>query len=160
MAQGYSVEVVENCAKALGIALPISIKHCMMICNQLRGLSVGKAKCILEDTIKLKKPVPFTKFTNGLGHKPGMAAGRFPVKACTYMLGLLKSAEANAQYKGLSTSDLYVKHISAQQGPGTMRQGRSFRSAKRTHVEIVLEEVKQSRTKKIKEKVESRGKKE
>jgi large subunit ribosomal protein L22 len=148
MAQGYSIEVTENCAKALGVALPISIKHCMMIINQIRGLNIAKAKIILGDTIKMKKAVPFTKFTNGLGHKPGMAAGRYPVKACTYILSILKSAEANAQYKGLSTGDLYIKHMSAHQGPGTMRQGRRFRSAKRAHVEVVLEEVK------------SRGKKE
>ena len=148
MTQGYSIEVTENCAKALGIALPVSIKHCMMINNQIRGLNIAKAKAILEENIKMKKAVPFTKFTNGLGHKPGIAAGRYPVKACSYVLSILKSAEANAQYKGLSTSDLYIKHISAKQGPGTMRHGRNFRSAKRAHVEIVLEEVK------------SRGKKE
>ncbi|MBW3019197.1 50S ribosomal protein L22 [Candidatus Woesearchaeota archaeon] len=139
---GYSVVVTENCAKALGVALPISIKHSMMICNQIRGKPVSKAKAILEDTIGMKKAIPFTKFTNGLGHKPGMAAGRYPVKACAHILSVLKSAEANAQYKGLSTADLIIKHISAKQGPGTMRQGRNFRSAKRTHIEVILEEVK------------------
>lgn len=156
---GYSIEVTENCAKALGVALPISIKHSMMICNRLRGKSVTRAKVILEETISMKSPVPFTKFTNGLGHKPGMAAGRYPVKACTQILSILKSAEANAQYKGLSTADLVVKHISAKQGPGTMRHGRNFRSAKRTHIEVVLEEVKAKRAKKTEE-AKPRGKKE
>lgn len=148
MAYKYTAEMNENCAKAVGVALPISIKHSMMICNSIRGKTLQKAKQVLESTITMKEPIKFTRFTNGLGHKPGMAAGRYPVKACTEILKILKSAEANAQYKGLSGANLFVKHVSAQQGPGIMRYGRKATAAKRTHIEVVVEEIKRKEGKK------------
>ncbi|RLG18049.1 50S ribosomal protein L22 [Nanoarchaeota archaeon] len=150
MVYKYSTQVTENCAKAVGISLPISRKHGFAICKYLRGFALPDAKKFLEDVIRLKRPVPFTKFTNGLGHKPGMAAGRFPVKASSYILKLLKSVEANAQVKGLSTANLIIKHIVAQKAPGVMRSGRRQRNAKRTHIEVVVEEVKKRRLEKVK----------
>jgi large subunit ribosomal protein L22 len=143
MAYKYSTKIGENCSKAIGVALPISRKQSLMICQYIRGKNVQKAKQFLADVIAFKKPVPFTKFTNGLGHKPGMCAGRYPVKACQRILEILETAEANAQFKGLSNADLIIKHISAQQGPKTWHYGRQTRvKAKRTHIEVVLEEKK------------------
>ena len=78
-----------------------------------------------------------------------MAAGRYPIKACQHILALLESAESNAQFKGLSTADLIVTHISAQKGPDTWRYGRHIRrQAKRTHIEIILEERKKAKEEK------------
>ena len=148
MAYKYSTQITENCAKVVGISLPISRKHGFAICKFIRGLALPKAKKFLEEVISLKRPVPFTKFTDGLGHKPGIAAGRYPVKASTYVLKLLKSVEANAQVKGLSTANLIIKHIVAQNAPGVMRSGRRQRDAKRTHIEIVVEEVKKKKEEK------------
>ena len=138
----YTAEFTDNCAKAMGVALPISYKYSLMVCQAIRGLPIAKAKKILEDAIDLKSAIPFTRFTNGPGHKPGMGTGRFAVKACAHILNLIVGAEANAQFKGLSTGNLFVKHIIAKQGPNTLRQGRKYRQAKRTHVEVILEEVK------------------
>ena len=143
MKQKFSAEITENCAVALGVGLPISMKQSIMICNAIRGLSLSKAKLILQGAIDMKRPIPFTRFVNGLGHKPGIGSGRYSIKACNHVLMILKSAEANAQYRGLSTGNLVVKHIGAQQGPGVMRQGRSYHQAKRTHIEVVLEEVEE-----------------
>ena len=144
MAYKYSTKAEENNAKAVGVGLPISTKQSVMICQYVRGKKLQMAKQMLSETIGLKKPVPFTRFTNGLGHKPGkMAAGRFPIKACQHILEIIETAEANAQFKGLSTPDLVVKHISAQKAANTWRYGRQSRiKAKRTHVEVVLEEKK------------------
>ena len=62
---------------------------------------------------------------------------------------ILKSAEANAQYKGLNSANLFIKHVSAQKGPTTHHYGRHRgRKAKRTHIEIVLEEKKKVEAKK------------
>jgi len=138
----YSTPLTENCATAVGLSLAISTKQGAMVCQKIRGMNVHKAKQLLEDVTKLKKAIPFTKHNKDMGHKAGMAAGRYPVKTAGQILKLLKSAEANAQFKGLSTGNLRIKHASAQRGPKTEHFGRQRRNAKRTHIELVLEEAK------------------
>jgi len=143
MAYRYSTSIGENCAKAVGMALPISRKQSIMVCNFIRNKNVQLAKKHLAEVIDLKRAVPFTRFNDDMGHKAGMAAGRYPVKACKNILKIVESAEANAQFKGLSTADLTIRHASAQKGPDTWHYGRHIRRrAKRTHIEIVLEEKK------------------
>ena len=70
-------------------------------------------------------------------------------------LGLLKSVEANAQFKGLHSSNLQIVHICAHRAARPMRSGRQRgRQTKRTHVEIVLQEsVKKKSAASAKEKV-------
>jgi large subunit ribosomal protein L17e len=46
----------------------------------------------------------------------GVTRARWPVKSAEFLLGLLKNAEANADTKGLDTSNLIVKHIQVNQG--------------------------------------------
>ena len=143
MTYEYSIKVTENEAKAVGIALPISTKFSIEVCDQLRGKPVVQAKRFLEEVITLRRPVPLKRFNRDQSHKPGMAAGRYPVLCCQEILKLLKSAEANAQFKGLSSANLTVRHISAQHGPKVLRMGRKRRrTAKRTHIEVVLVEKK------------------
>lgn len=113
-----------------------------MICQSIRGKNIQKAKKMLEETIKLKTPVPYTRYNKDVGHKRGIAAGRYPVNASKQILKLLKNAEANAQFKGLSTGNLIVKHASTQKGPTSYHYGRQRTRAKRVHIELVLEEVK------------------
>ncbi len=139
----YSTKLGENSAKAIGVGLPISTRQSIEICSFIRGKNLQEAKILLERVAKQELAVPFKRFTNGLGHKPGMASGRYPYNASKQILLMLKSAEANAQFKGLSTADLVIKHIRAQKGPNTWRYGRQKRRhAKKTHIEIIVEEVK------------------
>ena len=142
MAYQYAFEGKENSARAVGVSLPISRKESVMICQGIRGLSVQKAKKFLEDVIALKTPVKFTRYNGDMGHKAGTAAGSFPKSSCKHILLLLKSAEANAQFKGLSTGALIVRSAMAQKGPTAYHFGRNRTKAKRTHVELVLEEGK------------------
>lgn len=142
MAYQYAVKETGNAARAVGLALPISRKQSVMICQSIRGLEVSKARKLLEDVIAMKKPIRFTRFNGDMGHKAGMAAGSFPVTACKHILMLLKSAEANAQFKGLSIARLMVRSATAHKGPTTYHFGRQRTKAKRTHVELVLEEGK------------------
>ena len=139
----YTAQAGANEAKAVGVGIPVSFKQSYEVANYIRGKSVAMAKKMLEEAIALKRPVPIKRFNKETGHKHGMAAGRFPVNTCTYLLKLLKSAESNAQFKGLSTANLIVKHIAAQQGPLGWRYGRHRRRrAKSTHVEMILSEAK------------------
>ncbi|MDO8480645.1 MAG: 50S ribosomal protein L22 [Nanoarchaeota archaeon] len=134
----------EHTAQALGEGMGLSFKQCIMIGNQIRGKSLARAKTILRETMALKVPIKFTRFTNALGHRKGhFGPGRFPQKAATQLLALLESAEANAQFKGLNTGNLVVLHIAAQDGGNSWRYGRRRRiKAKRCHVEVVLAEGK------------------
>lgn len=143
MTYNYSAKAGEHAAKSAGISLPISTKKSIEICNAIRGKTVSKAKTTLQNSAKMKIPIPMKIFNDNAGHKAGMAAGRFAVNACQEILKILASAEANAQAKGLNTSNLVVKHIAAQQGPKVWRYGRQKRrETKRTHIEIILEENK------------------
>ena len=123
--------------------MPVSYKQSYEVAKFIRGKPVQLAKKMLEDVIAVRRPVPMTRFHGDTGHKHGMAAGRFTVNTATYLLKLLKSAESNAQFKGLSTANRVVKHIAAQRGPTTFRYGRHRRrQAKSAHVEMILGEVK------------------
>ncbi len=146
----------EHMSRAAGRGLNVSTKASIELCNAIRGKTVGRAKAILQGVIDIKTPIRFTRFTNGVGHRRGMASGRYPAKAATEILSLLESAESNAQFKGLNTSDLLIRHISAQKGANIWRYGRiRRRKTKNTHVEIVLVEGKKKEERKQAKKAES-----
>ncbi|MBW2965411.1 50S ribosomal protein L22 [Candidatus Woesearchaeota archaeon] len=137
--QGFNKELM---ARAVGRDLSISAKQAIEICNYLRHRKLVQAKNLLQETIDMKKPIPFKRFTNGLGHRRGkLASGRFPVKASTALLKLLDSVEANAQTKGFNSSELEIVHMCAHKASSPVHYGRNYgREFKRTHVEVVVQE--------------------
>ena len=56
------------------------------------------------------------------GKEFGVSKARWPVKSAEFLLGLIKNAEANADTKGLDTSNLIVKHIQVNQAPKQRRR--------------------------------------
>jgi large subunit ribosomal protein L22 len=117
----------------------------------LRGKSLEEAKAYLEEVTRLKKAVPFKRYSSGVGHRAGIRgwdAGRYPQRAAGEMLKVLKSAEANAEYKGLDTDRMQVVHALARSGrtiEGRMPRAMGRATAKNTEtvtVEIVLQEPK------------------
>lgn len=145
MTQKYSRELYdkENMARVIGKSLPISTKFCVEICNLIRYKNTTQAKKILNETISLKKAIPFKMFNGGLAHKRSIGPGRFPKKAATEIVNLLESVEANAQFKGLNTSNLSIIHINAHLASRPWHYGRQRRrKSKRTHLEIVVAERK------------------
>lgn len=130
----------ENIAKAAATDVPISTKQSIMLANFLRGKSVERAKRDLANIIKKSEAVPFTRFTEGAGHKPGVGPGKYPVKAAKAFLTLVNSVEANALDLGLG-EDLIIKSIVTHQAARAMRYGRKRgRQRKATHIEIVVTE--------------------
>lgn len=128
-------------AKAVGTSLPVSYKHSVEICAYVRGKNVETAKKLLDDAIQLKKAVPFRRFVRDVGHRKAMGSGRFPKKASAEIKKIIESAQKNAQFKGLSTTNLRIAHICAKQGESGWRYGRHMRRrVKRSHVEVILEE--------------------
>ncbi|PIN70394.1 50S ribosomal protein L22, partial [Candidatus Woesearchaeota archaeon CG11_big_fil_rev_8_21_14_0_20_57_5] len=130
-------------AVARGVDVPVSFKHCVEISNHLRGRSVVSAKRILEEAISMSRAIPFTRFNGDVGHKPGIAAGRYPIKASKAVLALLESAEANAIHKGMNGDALKIVVMVANLAARPHRPGRKRRvQHKRTHllVEVVEDE--------------------
>lgn len=144
MAYNYSIQNFdkEHMARAVGVALPVSTKQCIEICNYIRGKPLITARTLLQNAIDLKAAIPFKRFNKDMGHKKGpMAAGRYAVKACTFMMQLFDQVEANAQFKGLDTASLEILHICAQNASRPFHYGRQRRrQSKRCHVEIVVKE--------------------
>ena len=134
-------------AIAFGRNLPISTKQAVEVCNFIRGKNIQKAKTILGEVIKMKTAVPFRRFNKDMGHKRGrIAAGRYPIKTSQHILGIINSAEINAQAKGMNSQNLFIKLIEANRGTGTQRYGRRRGiSAKRTHIEVTLFEKEQKK---------------
>jgi large subunit ribosomal protein L22 len=137
---GYSIkDMNETRAHANMQDVPISYKVAVLIGKRIKGMPTEKALRFLADVQTQKQAVPYTKFNDSVGHRPGgMGPGRYPQKAAKLFEMLLKSAVANADDRGLG-KELAVEFVVAQQAsrpyhPG--RQGR--RQFKRSHVEIVV----------------------
>ena len=149
----------ENMARAISKDLGISTKVSIEIANFIRGKSTSEAKKVLERVLEKKQAIPYKRFTDGVGHRKGanIAAGRFPQKATEAFITIIKQCEANAQAKGLS-SDLRIVHLVAQKGTNMFRHGRQRRRMyKRTHLEIVLEEIEPVKSDKKVAKKESKA---
>ena len=119
--------------------VPISAKQGVEVSMSIRHKTVPKSKDLLSRVIAGKTPIKITRFNKGVGHKAGIGPGRFPKKAAGFFLELLGMAEANAQFKGLDTSKLAVRHICVNKASRPFRFGRKRRRrAKRSHIEIVV----------------------
>ena len=130
----------DNMARVLGRALPISFKQSVEICTMIRDKDLSYAKDALSKIIEHKKAVPFRRFRHNIGHKTKIGPGRYPERASNEILKLINSVEANAQFKGLNTSNLVITHINANEAGKVMRSGRKrSRKAKRTNIEVVVQ---------------------
>lgn len=129
-------------ATAKGMSLPISRKQAVEVCRFINRRDIETARRRLKRVLVFKMAVPSTKFKRDIPHRAGsVGPGRFPIKAAEQILGVLESAVSNAENKGMKASSLVIVKASACKGPTAWRNGRqSRRHAKRTHVEIVVEE--------------------
>jgi large subunit ribosomal protein L22 len=131
----------QTTVKTVGRDLSLSPKQAVEICKFVKGMHVSKAKEVLGKVKEKKIAIPFTRATNGAGHKKGrMGAGKYPLKGSIEFLKLVKQLEANAQTKGLS-SNLTIIHACSQMASEPFRQGRKGRvKMKRCHVELAAVE--------------------
>jgi len=123
----YALELnPKKSAKAYGRALNISTKHSVIVCRAVSGMNLVKAKSLLQDMLDGKRSMEGKYYTN-------VTMG---------MLNLLKSAEANAEFKGLDTSRLVV-FASAHQGFTFHRPRRTKMKRmekKVTNLQVVLQQ--------------------
>ena len=112
----YSFKTDEReVARAQAHDLDASYKELSQVLRALKGHSIPESKRILEDCIARKKPIEFRQYNTGMGHRSelGGKKGRFPVKEAKIAMKLLKNAEANANYKGLSVDELVVRQVAS-----------------------------------------------
>ena len=126
-----------------GKDLPISTKHAVAICNYIKGKDIDRAISMLEEVVKMKKPVPMR---GEIPHKKGIMSGRYPVKAAGFCIKLLKSLKSNAIVNELEL-EKYQVHCIPNVAPRPYKRFGAGRF-KRSHVTIKLIPI----TKKIKEK--------
>ncbi|MFT4312793.1 MAG: 50S ribosomal protein L22 [Candidatus Woesearchaeota archaeon] len=145
MVYNYATQnMTERMAKAVLVSQSISTKQSIEIASYIRGMTTTRALAALADAKDEKRAIPFKRFTNGVGHKPGMGPGRFPKNAISVFEKALKLAIANAADFALDTDSLRIYSAIAQRGSKTPRYGRvRGRTAKVTHIEIVVEEFEQ-----------------
>ncbi|KAL4192474.1 hypothetical protein AMTRI_Chr06g194450 [Amborella trichopoda] len=138
--------------KARGSDLRVHFKNTRETAFALRKLPLAKAKRYLEDVLAHKQAIPFRRFCGGVGrtaqaknrHPNGQ--GRWPVKSAKFILNLLKSAESNADVKGLDVDTLFISHIQVNQAQKQRR--RTYRAHGRInpymsspcHIELILSE--------------------
>jgi large subunit ribosomal protein L22 len=142
----YQGESGVSVARARGIEMPISPKKTYEVLNAIRGMSVEKARTLLEEVVALKRPVPFRRYNQETAHHPGTGPGRYPKKVAKSVLAVLRNAEENAEYDGLDAERLYVKIAASARGRIlSARMPRAHGHAdpwneQTTNVEIVLAE--------------------
>jgi len=145
----YRSESGVSVARARGVELPISPKKTYEVLNAIRGLSVERAKTILEDAIALRHAIPFRRYNQETAHHTGTGPGRYAKKVAKNVLQVLENARENAEYEGLEADSLFVKVAASSRG--RIRKANMPRAHGRatswheqtTHIEIVLAERKE-----------------
>jgi len=133
----------EHMAKVVGRSLPISTKFSVEVCRFIKGKKVSVAKQHLAEVIKLIRAVPIKISKREIPHQIGVGPAKFPKKIAAEVLSLVEGAEANAQFKGLNTSNLIIKKAAACKAATQWHYGRQKRRRmKRTNIEIIVEESK------------------
>lgn len=145
----FEPQVESKSAKARGSDLRVHFKNTRETVKTLKGMSVKKAFRYLRDVLARKRCVPFRRYARGCGRTAQAkefkeTRGRWPVKSVEYVQNLLKNAVANADFKGLDVSSLYVAHIQANRAQKQRR--RTYRAHGRInpymsnpcHLEVVL----------------------
>ncbi|KAL9622951.1 MAG: hypothetical protein Q9160_002669 [Pyrenula sp. 1 TL-2023] len=138
-------------ARSRGSYLRTSFKNTRETAQAINGWKFQRAVKYLENVIEKKEAVPMRRYAGSTGRTAqgkqfGVSRARWPVKSATFLLSLLKNAEANADSKGLDTGNLIVKHIQVNQAPKQRR--RTYRAHGRInpymsnpcHIELILTE--------------------
>merc|ERR1712008_419275 len=130
----YSVEA-ENDAKSCktkGSDLRVHFKNTRESAQAIKGMHLNKAVAYLKAVIAKERCIPFNRFSGSIGR--------------TAQTKELKSAESNAEVKGLDVDALVIDHI--QVNAAAKQRRRTYRAhgrinpymASPCHVEIILSE--------------------
>ncbi|KAJ6145624.1 NAD-dependent D-isomer specific 2-hydroxyacid dehydrogenase [Penicillium chermesinum] len=138
-------------ARARGSYLRVSFKNTRETAQAVKGMNLQKALVYLDNVKNKTMAIPMRRYAGSIGRTAqgkqfGVSKARWPVKSAEFITDLLKNAEANADSKGLDTSNLVIKHIQTSQAPASRR--RTYRAHGRInpymsqpcHIELILTE--------------------
>jgi ribosomal protein L22 len=115
----------EKSARASGRGIRISTQSSVIVCRAVSGKRLEKGKSLLQDLLDQKRSI----------------SGKYYTNTTKEILGLIKSAEANAESQGLDPEALHI-HATAHRGFTFFRPRgwkRRREQAKVTNLQIVLE---------------------
>lgn len=117
--------------------LPISTKHSIAICRFIKGKKIEIAISDLEKVMEKKKAIPMR---GEIPHRKGkIMSGRYPKKAVSHFIKLLKSLLANVNFNNLENA--VIKE--AISNTASMPYGKFGRvRKKRTNVRLIGMEIK------------------
>ena len=154
MKRNYQAEIgvdEKKVARAMLKNRPVSLKWTTEFCRELKNRTVKDAESLLHDVIDKKRFLPLRKYTMKVPHRRGNAihkakAGKYPKNASEALLELLHNLKANADYKGLDSGKLIIRHMFASTGFQRVTfqpQGRTSgkrRKKKSAHIEVIAVE--------------------
>ena len=128
-------------AKIISRNISISWKQAVELSDFIRSKPLKIAQDMLQKVITKEIPVPYKRYRKSIPHRKGnIATGRYPVKAASHFLQLLKNLEANAEFKGLDTKNLIIIKLISNKAGNQPHYGRKRRQMRRTHMEIHVAE--------------------
>ncbi|MDD2625974.1 MAG: 50S ribosomal protein L22 [Candidatus Methanomethylophilus sp.] len=146
--KGYTtVADPDTSAKAKAKEQPISPKNAREVAGMIRGMKVPTAQKALQSVIAMETPVKLRRYNKQVAHKKGVGPGKYPVKVSQAILEVLNSAAANADFKGLDSTNMAISTITVARGaviPGhrPRAQGRATQWNQDTvNIEIIISEV-------------------
>lgn len=132
---------LSTACKASGSHLRVSYKNTRETVHAIRKMPLVRAKAYLNNVLKKKEIVPFTRYSGDVGRKAqckqwGHPQGRWPKKSAELILDLLKNAESNAEMKNLDVAALYVDACQVNRAPHMRR--RTYRAHGRINRKFFL----------------------
>ncbi len=126
-----------------GKDLPLSTKHCIALCNFIRGKKIDEAIDLLNDVARMKRAVPMR---GELPHRKGkIMSGRYPVKAAQQFIKLLRQLVANASVNEIEIDKERIECKANRANRPYRRFGN--KRFKRTHVTLKLSVKKENKQK-------------
>ena len=113
-------------ARVFGRGTRVSQKSSEIVCSRITGMGLDKGKTFLLNMLMKKESISGKHYTN----------------TANELLNLIKSAESNAEFKGLEPARLVI-HASAHKGFSFYRPRnwkRRLERRKVTNLQVVLEE--------------------
>ncbi|MEE9410782.1 MAG: 50S ribosomal protein L22 [Candidatus Heimdallarchaeota archaeon] len=145
----YSIQTdPDRSAKASARDIDISKKAAREICNTIKGMTIHQCAEYLEEVVEKKAAVPYRRYKRNVGHKSnvvGWSAGRFPVKAASEILKVVRNLENNAENNQLQLDRCRITHAvtligTRQKAIFTRSHGRSSPKVRQfVHIELVAE---------------------
>ncbi len=126
--------VVKEIAVVNGLSLHISPKNSFAVCKMIKNKTPEVAIEMLQKVILKKDAVPMQN--REVGHRKGMAGGRYPVNVAKEVIELLKQLIANAVVNQIENPVIVIAKANKASRP--FKKG--GRKAKRTHIYIEVKD--------------------